>query len=375
MHDVRYAIRTLSKNPGFTLVAVLSLAIGIGVNSAMFSVADALLLRPLSVRRPSEVVTVQGKTPSDPSGDISYRDYVDLRDRSKSFEGLVAYTMSSFGFSVRPGDLPQRKVGFLVSGNLFRAMGVEPELGRGFRPEEDQVPGRDAVIVLGHDFWEKELGADRSFIGRKVRLNGIEFTVIGVAPERFTGMDQSLRPAMFVPLMMAPRLAANADRNLLERRNDRGLAVKGRLKPGTTLAQARAELVAIAKGLERAYPDTNRDQSVAISTELQARIANSPGDAALLVMLMTLAGVVLLVACANLANLLLSRACAHARNRHPAGYRSGTDAADPPTAGRKPSHRGGRWAGEPAVRLRWSSLLEPHPDSLGPPARAFHRSK
>jgi macrolide transport system ATP-binding/permease protein len=308
LQDLRYAVRMLRKSPEFTLVAVLSLAIGIGVNSAMFSLADGLLLRPLSVRRPGEVVTVSGKTPSDPSARISYRDYVDFRDRSRSFAGLVAYGMSSFGFSARSGDLSQMKVGFLVSGNLFRAMGVEPELGRSFLPEEDQVPGRDAVLVLGHDFWEKDLAADPSIVGRKVRLNGIEFTVIGVAPERFTGMDQYMRPAMFVPLAMAPRLATNPKSNILEQRNERRLSVKGRLRAGTNMAQAQSELVAIAKGLERTYPDTNRDRSVALSTELQARIQDNPQDAALVAMLMVLAALVLLVACANVANLLLSRA-------------------------------------------------------------------
>jgi predicted permease len=302
----------LFKNPGFTLVAVLSLAIGIGVNSAMFSLADALLLRPLSVSRPGEVVSVEGKTPGDPVGDLSYRDYVDFRDRSRSFAGLVAFTTSTFGFSAKPDALPQMKMGMLVSGNLFRVMGVEPELGRGFRPEEDRTQGRDAVVVLGHDFWEKQLGADRSIVGQKVRLNGIEFTVIGVAPERFTGMDQYFRPAMYLPLMMAPRLAANPEHNMLERRADRGLTVKGRLQHGTSTAQAQAELAGIAKGLEQAYPATNRDQGVAVRTELQSRIERH-GDAALVAMLMALAALVLLVACANLASLLLSRARARSR--------------------------------------------------------------
>ncbi len=303
----------LFKNPAFTLVAVLSLAIGIGVNAAMFSLADALLLRPLSVSRPGEVVSVESKTPSEPCWRFSYRDYLDFRDRSKSFAGLVAFTTSTFGFSARPDDLPQMKMGMLVSGNLFRVMGVEPELGRGFRPEEYQTQGRDAVVVLGHDFWEKQLGADRSIIGRKVRLNGIEFTVIGVAPERFTGMDQYFRPTMYLPLMMGPRLAANPENNMLEKRDDRGLTVKGRLAPGVSMAQAQAELAGIAKGLEQTYPATNRDQGVAVRTELQARIESSPPDAALVAMLMALAGLVLLVACANLASLLLSRARARSR--------------------------------------------------------------
>jgi predicted permease len=312
MHDLLFAVRTLFKNPGFTLVAVLSLAIGIGVNSAMFSLADAMLLRPLSVSRPSEVVSVEGNTPSDPVGDLSYRDYVDFRDRSRSFAGLVAFTTSTFGFSAKPDDLPQMKMGMLVSGNLFRVMGVEPELGRGFRPEEDQTQARDAVVVLGHDFWEKQLGADRSIVGRKVRLDGIEFTVIGVAPERFTGMDQYFRPAMFLPLAMGPRLASNPEHNMLERRDDRGLTVKGRLKPGVNMAQAQAELAGIAKGLEQAYPATNRDRGVVVRTELQTRIERR-GDSALVAMLMALAALVLLVACANLASLLLSRARARSR--------------------------------------------------------------
>jgi MacB-like periplasmic core domain len=170
--DLRFALRIIQSNPGFTLAVVLSLAVGIGVNSALFSLADALVLRPLSVSRPDEVVTVVGKSPSDPLGGISYPDYADIRDHSKSFDRLVAFTTRAFGFAARPGELPQMKTGMLVSGNLFCAIGVEPELGRGFRPEEDQVPGRDAVVVLGHDFWETQLGADRSIIGRTVRLNG-----------------------------------------------------------------------------------------------------------------------------------------------------------------------------------------------------------
>ena len=313
LQDLRYAARMLRRNPGFTLVAVLSLAIGIGVNSAMFSLADTLLLRPLSVRRPSEVVTVEGTSPADSSGNISYRDYIDFRDRSRSFAGLAAYQFFNVGFSAGPGELPQMRMSLLVSGNLLRAMGVEPELGRGFRPEEDRAPGRDAVAVLGHDFWAKQLGADRSIIGRRVRINGIDFTVIGVTPERFTGMDQYFQPAMFLPLAMMPRLAANPASNGLEDRKNRVLTVKGRLKPGVSRAQAQAELVAIAKDLQRTYPDSNRDQSVAVLTELQMRIEYTPQDASLVAMLMALAGLVLLVACANVANLMLSRARARTR--------------------------------------------------------------
>src|SRR6266567_3719501 len=150
--DVRYGWRILAANPGFTLVAVISLAMGIGANAAAFSWADALLLRPLTVARPGDVVTV-GSTMSVEGFSrlgASYREYVDVRDRSTSFEGLVAFSGVTSGMASTRDDLPKLKLGSVVSGNFFTVMGVDPELGRTFRPEEDQVPGRDAVVVLGH---------------------------------------------------------------------------------------------------------------------------------------------------------------------------------------------------------------------------------
>ncbi|HKX00259.1 MAG TPA: ABC transporter permease [Bryobacteraceae bacterium] len=308
--DLSYARRMLAKNPGFALVAIISLGIGIGANCSMFSLADTLLLRPLPVLHPSQVVTVGSLTTVDRFSAIvcSYRDYIDFRDQNKSFDGLLAYRVSSFGLTTQPGELPQLKYGVLATGNFFRVLGVEPELGRGFRPEEDQVPGRDAVVVLGHDLWEKQFAADRSILGRKVRINGIEFTVIGVSPERFNGLDRYFRPAFYIPIMMWPRFVTNPKQNPLQDRSVRELTVKGRLKPGVTVAQAQSELEVIANGLEKAYPDTNRNQRAVVRTELQARIEQSPPDAQLVAMLTVLAGAVLLVSCANVAGLLLSRA-------------------------------------------------------------------
>lgn len=306
--DLGFAARIMVRNPAFSAIAVLSLAIGIGVNSTLFSLADALVLRPLPVAHPAEVVSVLGKSPSESGGGISYPDYREFRDRSRSFDGLVAFTTSAFSFAAQREDLPQVETGMLVSGNFFQVLGVEPKLGRSFTPEEDEVPGRDAVVVLGHDFWEKHLGADPAIIGRRVTLNGILFTVIGVAPQQFTGMNQYLRPAMFVPLMMFQKLAANPDWKMLTQRDDRELEVKGRLESGVSLAQARSELVTMAAALERAYPDTNRNQSVALMTEMQVRTLRDPSNIAMLAMLMTLAALVLVISCANLANLLLCRA-------------------------------------------------------------------
>jgi len=316
--DLRYGRRMLAKNPGFTMVAVLSLGIGIGANSAMFSLADALLLRPLPVLRPGEVVTVGSHSTNtafilDRLGWLSYRDYLDYRANGKSFNGLVAFHLDTFGFSAAPEALPHMKMGMLVTGDFFRVMGVEPELGRSFRPDEDQVEGRDAVVVLGHDFWEKEFAADRSVIGRKVRLNGTDFTVVGIAPAPFTGMDTIVRPAFFVPVMMWQRIASSSGANLLEARDQRVFTVKGRLKSGVTMGQAQAELGVIAKSLERAYPATNRNQSVVLRTELEARFNQGQENVKLIGMLIVLSLAVLLVACANVASLLLSRSRVRSR--------------------------------------------------------------
>jgi hypothetical protein len=191
LNDFRYALRTLRQNPGFALVAILSLALGIGANSAIFSFADALLLRPLPVPQPSRVVSVVSHRRAEGFGGLSYKDYIDFRSKSRSFEGLAAFQLIRVGFAAGKDALPQTKAGFLTSGNAFRALHVEPELGRSFRPEEDQVPGRDAVAVISHDLWQSEFASSQDVIGKTIFLNGISFTVIGVAPEAFTGSVRS----------------------------------------------------------------------------------------------------------------------------------------------------------------------------------------
>ena len=313
--DVRYGCRMLAANPGFTLVAVSSLAMGIGANCAAFSWADALLLRPLTVARPGEVVTVGSRMSVEGFSRLgaSYREYLDVRDRSTSFSGLVAFTGVTSGLAATPDALPKLTLGLLVSGNFFSVMGVEPELGRTFRPEEDRVPGRDAVVIVSHSLWEHQFGSDPSILGRRVQLSGIEFTIVGVAPERFTGMNQFVRSDFYAPLMMWPRLLGDPKERPLEDRNFRNITIKGRLQSGVSLARAQTELSVIAKDLERAYPDTNRDRALVVRTELQTRIAQSPPDSMLIAMLNTLAFAVLLVACANVAGLLTSRAPTRAR--------------------------------------------------------------
>jgi predicted permease len=315
--DIRYGVRMLAASPGFTTVAVLSLAIGIGANCAIFSFADALLLRPLPVARPGEVLSVGSRSSLEAlnasSLVSSYRDYVDIRDRNRSFEGLAAFTSLTAGFATDPTATPKLKIGLLISGNLLPLMGVEPTIGRAFRPEEDEVPGRDAVVILGRSMWEQEFGADAGVLGRTVRINGVPFTIIGVAPASFTGMNRYVRYDFFIPLMMSPRVIADSKAASLETRDVRNLTLKGRLKPGVSQAQAQSELTTIAGDLERAYPETNKNRQFFVKTELQARIAESPPDAMLVAMLTTLAAAVLLVACGNVAGLLTSRAPGRAR--------------------------------------------------------------
>lgn len=311
--DLRHGLHLLRRSPAFAGAAVISLALGIGANTAVFSFADALLLRPLTVPNPIDVLTVGSSDPLGGGLVASYREYVDIRDRSKRFEGLIAFTASTAAFATEPDTLPRLRMGMLVSGNFFPVMGVEPQLGRDFRPEEHQVPGRDAVVILGHDFWEREFGADRSILGRTVRLNGIEFTVIGVTPAGFTGLDQYTRFEFYAPLMMWPRLMTEPKSQPLEARDSRSLTIKGRLRSGVTMAEAQTELSGMGRDLQRAYPDTNRNRIMAVRTELQNRIAQAPPVATLLAMLSALAAAVLIVACANVAGLLTSRAPVRAR--------------------------------------------------------------
>jgi macrolide transport system ATP-binding/permease protein len=197
-----------------------------------------------------------------------------------------------------------------VSGNFFRVLGVQPALGRGFLESEDQAVGRDAVVVLGHDYWVSQFNANPSVVGSTIWINSVPCIVVGVAPQEFTGIDQFLKPSMFVPLAMSPRLTGD---NNLEKRDLRWLTVKGRLKPGVGIAQASADLTGIGNRLEQTYPQSNRNQHVDVETELQLRVRQSPPNAALIAMLLMLSLCVLLVACANVTGLLLSRARARSR--------------------------------------------------------------
>jgi len=271
MASVTHALRVLRKDLGFTAVAICSMAIGIGATSAMFNMADFMLLRPLPVADPERVVAIN-TAKSAPFGSntaISYPDYVDLRDQNRSFDGLLAVCYARFGFSPDARTLPRMKFGYFVSGNFFRVLGVRPALGRDFRPDEDRVQGRDAVVVLGHDFWVSQYNASPSVLGSRIRLNRIEFTVIGVAPERFTGLDVVFRPTVFVPLAISPWMAP---KNELADRDVGWLFVKGRLKSGVNVNQARAEVEAISAGLQKLHAQADKGRRLTAETELQLRV-------------------------------------------------------------------------------------------------------
>jgi predicted permease len=319
LKDFRFALRTLRQNPGFALVAIISLALGIGANAAIYSLADALILRPMAVPHASEVMAVQSQMRGEsivglPTYSfVSYPDYRDLRDRSQSFAGLTAADYTPFGFSASKDALPEMKYGTFVSGNFFRVLDVAPVLGRGFRPDEDETPGRDTVVVLGYDLWKTALSSRPDVIGSTIFLNGIPFTVIGVAAEQFRGPYNLIRADLFVPMAMEPRMAGDLKQSVREQRGARVFFIHGRLKPGVSEAQAAAEARVIGQQLAQAYPDTNRTTSLVVGTDIQARARLGLGNAILIGFLLALSAVVLLIACANVMNLMLSRARARSR--------------------------------------------------------------
>jgi len=321
LNDIRYALRTMRQNPGFALTAIFSIALGIGVNSTIFSFANGLLLRPLPVPNPSQVFSLRSRMPrvfssggfvgAGSFGDLSYRDYVDFRDKNQSFNGLVAFAPEQVGFAPNANAQPRLESGLLVSGNFFSVLGIEPHFGRGFTPEEDRVPGRDAVVVLGYEFWNREFASTPSVIGKQIRLGGLDFIVIGVASEPFI-VQQVLRPAFFIPVMMGTRLrASNGD--LLTNRERRTFTVKGRLKPGVSLEASNNEAQVLAKSLEESYPDTNHAIGAAVRTETQTKVDTFPFYPAVLASLFFVVMAVLAIACANVANLMLGRGRARAR--------------------------------------------------------------
>jgi putative ABC transport system permease protein len=292
--DVRFGARTLAKNPGFTAVAVAALALGIGANSAIFSVVNTVLLRPLPFKDPGRLVMVWEKGNADefPINSTSAANFIDWRDQSRVFEGVAVMRRASFNLT-GAGE-PVRVDGRRVSTNMFRLLGVEPQLGRAFLPEEDD-PGATGVVILSHGLWQRRFGSDPGVVGAPVNMNGRSYTVVGVMPPQF--QFPSRQDELWVPIAFNPQEATNRGNNSYE--------VLGRLRPGVSLEQAQAEMNAIAARLKQQYPDVVKsDASVVVSLHEQMVGDIKPA----LLVLLGAVGFVLLAACANVANLLLARA-------------------------------------------------------------------
>jgi predicted permease len=314
--DIRHGLRLFAKSPGFAAIAVLSIAFGTGANVAMFSAVDTLLLRPLPVDRANELITVGAR---DPGGLIdfsftSFPDFVDIRARTTTLTGLVAFHAFRTGIARSASAPRQVRVVTTVSGNFFDDLGIPLSLGRGFRPDEDRVPGRDPVVVIDHGLWQGTFGGAPDVIGRPLFIGGTAFTVVGVTVPSFTGVIGAATPeAAYVPLAMWTHLVGVQGIDPLTDRDLLLLTVMARLRGGVRLEQARAELDVIASRLAEAYPDTNTGRALVAMTRLESKFAEAPVVAPLLVVLSILSLAVLGVACANVAGLLASRAPLRAR--------------------------------------------------------------
>jgi len=307
LQDLRYAVRMILKSPVLTGLAVLSLALGIGANTTIFSVTNALLLQTLPVAEPQRLLGLYSTDKKNPGfNPMSHANWKDVRAQADVFEGVIGYDWTAM--SLKTTGEAQRVFGQLVSGDYFDVLGVRAALGRTFGPAEDEVPGRDPVVVLSHGFWTKHAGADPAIVGKTVGLNGITFTVLGVTPEDFTGLDVGVRPEVWVPMAMNRQVKTGL--NWYEER--RGLFVfsVGRLKPGVTKEQALAQLKTLAERLEADYPNDNKGRSFTVVPLAQASVNPNvrQGVVAATSLLMTVVGLVLLIACANVSNLLLGRA-------------------------------------------------------------------
>ena len=303
--DLRYALRRLAASPGFTFVAVLSLTLGIGANTAIFSLVSTALLRPLPVARPGELVSLTNSAGDRPFPTFSYPNYRDLRDRGgEVFDGLYAYRFAPL--SVSHDGASERMWGYLVTGNYFEVLGVEAALGRALTPEDDRTAGAHPVAVLSHESWRRRFGADPGVVGRTLVVNGRGYTVVGVLPQGFAGTEIIAAPELWFPVSMQAEIEVG--NSWLDKRGVENLFVQGRLRPGVSEGRARAVLDALSAQLAREFVEVNEGKRVALAPP--GFMGGSMRGAVLgfTSLLMAVVGFVLLLACVNLANLLLARA-------------------------------------------------------------------
>src|SRR5579872_6998001 len=321
LQDLKYGLRTLARSPGFTLVAVLSLALGIGANTAIFTLTDAVFLNPLPVEDSSRVLelfTVDHATIATAANfnrtPMSFKNYLDFRDQNDVFSGLASFVPA--GVALTGKGEPKPEPAMLVTANYFDVLGVKPVLGRTFLPSEDQKPGGNPVVVLSHTLWTREFGADPGILGQTISLNLTPYTVIGVGPPGFKATFTVGNPNLvWIPMSMHAQVFAAQIETLFQSRRFRIASVFGRLKPGVQPQQALASLKTIASRLEQEYPRDNNGRTVEVSSLQEAALGFLPRDQVVVagVALSAVVGLVLLIACVNLANLLMARSSKRAR--------------------------------------------------------------
>ncbi len=318
--DLRYAWRGLKNRPGFALTAVVSLALGVGLNTAIFGLVHRVLFRPLPVVAPDELVEIySGNVQGEPFSTSSYLDYLDLARDNTTLAALAGHSLIFAPLS-HPGR-SELVFGEVVTGNYFEVLGVRPQLGRAFLPEDDAVENQHPVVFLSHAFWQQHFGGDLGVVGKNLRLKGLDYTVVGVAPASFTGTTAGVAPRFWLPTAMVEEVepmgiqdvvAAEPGKTRREQRGRRWMFLTGRLKPGVTLAQAQANLNTVMSRLASEYPATNEDRVLRMMPTDEVRIhpaldrAMGPGG----LVLMAVVALVLLVACANVANMMLARGLA-----------------------------------------------------------------
>jgi predicted permease len=315
LRDLRLAWRLFIKNPGFTAIVVITLALGIGLNTAVFSAVDALLLRPLpGVRAPGEIVQLYRSWPGDMKyGSNSVQHYLSIRERTTDVFSGVAY-WDFEPFSITTPSQPVRAIGEMVSANFFSMLGVRPLQGRLFLPEEDVGRGAHPVAVLSEPTWRTMFGGDAAIVGKQVVLNGRSYTIVGIAPRAFRGIIPIVQPALWVPLMqwndVRPGQASGFDR-----RDNNNANVVARLKPGVTAAVARARMDALVTELRGVYPDDYKQNSITVVRQADAGVHPMfrSAEVGLSAVVMAVVAILLLIACVNVANLFLARARDRAR--------------------------------------------------------------
>src|SRR5262245_27842379 len=302
--DLRYGARTLLKKPGFTLIAIITLGLGIGANTAIFSLVNTVMLRPLPVSEPERIVEVTPLGKGASIGAFSYPLYKDFRDKNEVLDGLATY--SFVPMSLSQNGVNERAWGYLASGNYFDVLGVRAIKGRMFTQEEDRVPGANPVAVVSYACWQRRFGADPNLVGKTIKLNGHDFTIVGVAPEAFRGTVLIFEPEIFTPMTMAKQIAPG-NSSWFENRGNSGIFAFGRLKQGVTAGQARESLNLLMSQFAREYQGLEGMTFSVTPPGLVLPLLRN-GTLGFAGVLMATLGLVLLIACVNLANLLLARA-------------------------------------------------------------------